>query len=350
MVDFFKFRTVVLLSFACLCVSLRGEGDGILADEAVPVDPASLTYREATLNQDPMDLEGVPSRVASILRNYYRVSLGGEDGWSAVESFRFDGILRMQGGALSFVAFKKKPDYCKVVVLGGKGVRVVMSYDGVDAWQLNTGESSEASDMPPLEALNFIRDATAGGHLLYPTLPGKRIELLPGLQTVDGRECYHLQVTLADGQQVIYAIDRLEFIERQMVVVNAVSGGTEVTTHKRIEPVEGVLVPMESTMTIDGEFVHSVEMRAVHVNTGLMPWMFARPSGSYAPGVAAEVEVGPTSAPNLERAAATQSVVEPLRFPSAPASAFESSRFPDLDDATKRSILEDLDDLSQGSL
>ncbi|MFB3133670.1 MAG: hypothetical protein ACE10K_14225, partial [Rhodothermales bacterium] len=41
------------------------------------------------------------------------------------QTLRFEGVLSMPQGALSFVAFKKKPDYCKVVLFGGNGARIV---------------------------------------------------------------------------------------------------------------------------------------------------------------------------------------------------------------------------------
>ena len=340
---------------ALLCVlSLHCQLLAQSAESIAPEAPAALNYREAIVGYEPMDLSGlVDSRFSGILRSYYAASFGGRDLdlWEAVESFRFEGVLTMPQGALRFVAFKKKPDYCKVVLFGGKGVRVVMSYDGADAWQLNTAESTGPSAMPPLEALNFIRDAPTAGHLLYPALPGKQVELI-GTRAVDGHVCYDLRVILPDGQQVTYAIDRLSFVERQQITVNAVSGATEVTTHGRSERVEGVMIPLESTMTIDGEFVHSVEMRSVEANCGVMPWMFGRPSGAYVPSYVPAGGEGADQALGLglEGDAPLSSgqslpAFESFGLKEAPVGAFEPSRFPDLDAESKQSILDDIGDL-----
>jgi uncharacterized radical SAM superfamily Fe-S cluster-containing enzyme len=222
-----------------------------------------------------METEGLHSKLRYLLREYYRLSFGGIENWEQVESFRFEGRLHMPQGTLDFVAFKKKPDYCKIVLNQGRD-QIVMAYDGTDAWQLNTMESSDPVAMPSLEALNFIRDAPTAGHLLYPTLPGKQIELL-GMRMVEGHACYELQVTLPNGQQVTYAIERTNFVERQQRVVNAVSGAVEVTTHSELQKVQGVWVPMVSRMETEGVFTHEVRMKSVEINTGVMPWMFARP-------------------------------------------------------------------------
>ena len=121
-----------------------------------------------------------------------------------------------------------------------------MAYDGTDAWQLSSADLNGAVAMPPAEARNFIRDATTGEHLLYPTMPGKRIELL-GKRQVEGVNCYDIRVILPNEQQIIYAIDAREFTERQRITTNAVSGDLEVTTHVETEMLEGLAIPVEST-------------------------------------------------------------------------------------------------------
>ena len=337
------YRCAALLCLLLLqCTLLRAQSES-------PEPEALLTYRRTIVGWEPMDLHGLDSRVSGILRNYYEASFGGRRNWAEVESIRFEGVLRMPQGALSFVAFKKKPDYFKIVIFGGGGARIVMSYDGADAWQLNTAESSEPSAMPPVEALNFIRDAPVAGHLLYPALAGKQIELL-GTRTVGGYNCYDLRVTLPDGQQVTYAIDCIDFVERQQIVVNAVSGATEVTTHGRIDQIAGVSIPMRSTMTVAGELVHEVQMRRVEVNKGLMPWMFARPSGAYVPG---KVPEGVVELDQVWQLSGDESLNAPSAAPAfgtfgldePPLGAFEGTRFPDLDAETTQSILDDIGDL-----
>jgi hypothetical protein len=337
----FNFRSV----FCAPCFALVLSGclafAGFAEDRAVAAVGPELVQRI-----EPMDLEGVESRVAYVLRRYYENAFGGAVNWDTIESIRFEGTLRLpQGAVLSFVAFKKKPDYCKIVLFGAGGVRVVMAYDGVDAWQLNTAASAQPVAMPPVEALNFIRDAATGGHLLYPTQPEKRIELL-GTRRVGEETCYDLRVTLMNGQQVTYAINMQSYAERQQIVVNAGSGDTEVTTHARTAEVDGLLIPTESTMTVDGEFAHEVRLRSVEVNLGLMPWMFSRPSGAYIPGSM------PPPAPELEGEGIWQGLqsdsealgAEPESFGLEPG-PFESpgaTRFPGLDAETKESILDDI--------
>ena len=161
------------------------------------------------------------------------------------------------------------------------------------------------------------------------------------------------QLNLPNGQQVIYAIDLRDLVERQQIVINAVSGAIEVTTHDRSERVDGIMVPMESSMTIDGELVHSLQMRSVEVNQGLMPWMLARPSGAYIPGSGPAGGEGAGQAQGLGLAGDASLISEGalpasgfFGLKEAPFGAFEPSRFPDLDAETKQSILNDIADIA----
>ena len=347
MADYFK------RARGALCCALICSGSMVsiglaekLVHEAPTVDLESADPG-AVAQLDPMDLDGVEPRLAYVLRRYYENTLGGAEAWRKVQSVRFEGDLRLPQGTFSFVAYKKKPNYCKVVLSGPKGGRVVMAYDGQDAWQLNTLQSAPPVTMPPEEALNFIRDATIGGHLLEPSAPGKRIELL-ATQRVGQESCRNVRVTLANEQQVTYALGATSFAERQQTVVNAVSGEVEVTTHAGTQEVDGLLVPMQSTMAVDGEFRHEVRLSSVSVNVGVMSWMFARPAGAYIPGsvpppvVSSAEQGGQSRQSEFEaRGSETSAFGEGRsRFEAAAA-----SRFQELDDDARQSILEDLDAL-----
>ncbi len=257
---------------------------------------AEFNYSDAIARLEPMDLSGIDPELAKILRKYYEQSFGGRAHWAGIESIRFDGSLRVRDGELNFVAYKKKPDYCKIVLMGKRDGRLVMAYDGTDAWQLSSADLNGAVAMPPAEARNFIRDATTGGHLLYPTMLGKRIELL-GKRQVDGIDCYDLRVILPNEQQIIYALDADTYVERQLITTNAVTGELEVTTHAHTEMLEGLAIPVESTMTVDGKFMHVVRINAITVNTGLTWSVFARPAdlNDGAAGPAGALGIAPTA-------------------------------------------------------
>lgn len=245
----------------------------IHADRAL-VSSASNVDSER-IRRQPMGIVDLSPRLANLLRLYYKDSFGGAANWDALQSFRFEGVLQTPSGQVPFVAYKKKPHYCKVVLKIGKTQRVMYAYDGEDAWQMLLDSNGEAMDMPALEALNFIRDAPTGSHLLYPSVEGKQLEFY-GLRSVEGEDCYRVLVRLDSKQLVEYYISRLTSRERRQIVYNAVNGQREVTTHFDFQTVAGVSIPFRSEMRVEGQLMHQILIRNVDVNIGIMSWMFQR--------------------------------------------------------------------------
>lgn len=231
----------------------------------------------------PMETGGLDKRLKRLLRNHYESSYGGFKNWQQIESVRFEGRLIMPDGSVRFLAYKKKPNYFKIVLNFPGGHQRIMAYDGKEAWQLDTRRpNAQPAAMPADEALNFIRDASTGSHLLYPLRTGKTISMR-GLVEVRGEKCLELEVTLPSGQTVVYALDLANNMERQNITTNAVSGKREVTTHHAFRSIEGVRFPVESSLRIDGKVVHRMKIDNIAINTGATSWMFQRPSAESIP-------------------------------------------------------------------
>jgi hypothetical protein len=269
-----------------------------------------------------MDVTGLDREVASLLGSYYRRNFTDADTWDSVQSIRFEGFLHLPQGSLRFIAFKKKPDYTKVVILVGTKPVFVMAYDGQDAWQIDLSKSQEPVAMAPAEAINFIRDATTGGHLFYPRIPNKKIEL-KGSAVVADRRCFELLVTLPDGQPVTSFIAMSDFSEFQVRTTNAASGDTEIVRNLDFREHEGIRLPVRSELIINGAVAHTVEIVDVQFNRGVMPWMFARSSGAQMPGLPSPVapaeEGAPPSnlfAPIENFSAPTENTFSPFAAPS----------------------------------
>ena len=258
-------------------------------------------YARSISRLEPMDTTGLDTGIAHLLRNYYLGNFTSADTWVQTQSIRLDGTLHLPQGVIRFTAFKKKPDYCKVALFAGNGTRVVMAYDGTDAWQLSSGSagvSRAAPDAQPAamtegDARNFILGATTGGHLLYPQIEGKEIQLL-GVAPFDGNRHYELQTTLPDGQQIRHYLDMITFEEVRQVTINHLTGDEEVKTHSDFRTIDGIRIPFVSTLTIDGKQIHQSRIDSVQINSGIMPWMFSRPSGAFIPNAPG----GSTSAPS----------------------------------------------------
>ena len=239
-------------------------------------------YARAGAQRGAMDTYGLDPKLASILGKYYKNNFTSEQDWEALKSIRFEGILRLAEDEFSFNASKKKPYYSKLTVLAPNGSNIEMGYDGEDAWQSNTGRAELSySSMTEAEASNFTRDATIGGHLLYPLINGKKIELL-GAANVDGARCYEIKITLPDGQVIRSFLDITDYSQRRIITINQVSNEEEVITNSDFRKIAGIHVPFISVLTIGGVQVHKYHFTDVNPNYGAMNWMFARPSSGSA--------------------------------------------------------------------
>jgi hypothetical protein len=266
----FLFRLILTLNCIITFTASGANGYGPLSG-----------YARAGAQQSAMDTYGLDSKLASILGKYYKNNFTSEQEWETLKSIRLEGVLFLNEDEFRFNASKKKPYYSKLTVLTLNGGSIEMGYDGEDAWQCNTrGTESAFFPMTEAEVSNFTRDATIGGHLLYPLINGKKIELL-GAADVEGSRCYEIQITLPDSQVIRSFLDITDYSQRRIITINQVSSEEEITTNSDFRKIAGIRVPFISVLTIDGKQVHKHHITDVKVNYGVMDWMFGRPiSGS----------------------------------------------------------------------
>ena len=271
----FLFRLFFALNFTITLIASGANGYGPLSGYARP-----------GAQQGAMDTYGLDPKLASILGKYYKNNFTSERDWEALKSIQYEGVLHLSEGELRFKAFKKKPYLCKIVIFGTNGTRIEMGYDGEDAWQSNARSAeSPFFTMNEAEGSNFIRDATIGGHLLFPLINEKKIELL-GPVDVDGARCYEIQITLPDGQVISSFLHVSDFTENRRVTINQVSGLQEVTTNSDFRKIGSLLIPFRSVLVANEVQVHEIIITEAKANQGTMNWMFARPRSNSA-GMAA---------------------------------------------------------------
>lgn len=241
----------------------------------------STTFADRIANIEPMDLSTATEldpKTRELLRRYYRAIFGDQETYERIESLRFKGTIHFPDQSLPFTWIKKKPDLSKLTLLGANDVRWIKAFDGKDAWQLHENSfNAVPTDMDALEAINFRHSATIGGHLLYPSMLGKTIQLGDPV-SIDGQLANVLHVTLPDGKDIEVHLEAGTTIERRQVTVNSVTGRTVITNFDDYRDVEGIQIPFESTMEADDELIHRIVLEKVEVNIGAASWMFRRPS------------------------------------------------------------------------
>ena len=245
--------------------------------QAPPGLEARERFADATAGVPSMSVIGMERQLADILRNHYAETYGNSLQWDQLKSLRISGFLEQAQQSLAFRIFKRKPNLFKRVSIRPDGSRVIESFDGQDAWRVDTQKpDAEPEYMPAEEALNFTRDAPMSGHLLYPRQPGKTISLI-GKAEVNGLSTYHLKIELPRGQIVESFLDTETYAEVRQIFTNNVTGKEEITDLSDFRKVGPLRVAYENQLSIDGELVHRIKVSEVEINPGVMTWLFERP-------------------------------------------------------------------------
>ena len=258
------FHMLFLLSSSMLFASEKG------AVLSLPKEDLNVTVRKTAM---PVLGEG---RIAEILGRYYRDGLGGAENWEKIVSLNLSGELKTKEGKLTLNAYQKKPNLIKMNLFR-ESVRngMTLAYDGKVAWK-RTGRQGEAERMAEGEARRFIHSARFGNYLLYPFAEGKRISLVDTVP-VEGAICHQIRVELDTGYQVDYFIDIRSYLEIKVVNRDLRNGRVNSVVYKDYIREFGMPIAKKVESREEGEWVSSLVVEEVKVNSGVMPWMFHMP-------------------------------------------------------------------------
>jgi hypothetical protein len=215
------------------------------------------------------------SRLELILSRYYHEGLGGVENWEKIVSLRVSGILTLEGGEFQLHAYQKKPDFVKMTIIGDNR-DLVIGYDGKTAWRLLRESNAVAKPMEQGEARRFIHSAHFGNHLLYPYAFGKTISYIDTVP-VEGRICHQIRVTLDTDYQVDYFIDVRTYLEIRVNNLDLRSGERNAVVYEDYIREFGMPIAKKVVSTKNDNWVSTLVLEEVKVNSGIMPWMFRMP-------------------------------------------------------------------------
>lgn len=232
---------------------------------------------------------------------------GGPEAWRQVETMVWIGHIEganPSAPGLPFVLQQKRPDKSRFEIQS-QGQVSLRIYDGGHGWKLRAGGNS----LPYVEEYNseelrFARDwQTFDGPLMEPAAKGVTVAL-EGVDTIEGRAAYRLQVTLPSGERHHVWIDTRTFLDvkSDRAVHHAYGPAGRVSVFYRdYRSYGGLQIPMtiesgnDAIPTRDKMVIDKVQL-----NPPLADSLFARPEGV---GVArpqvARHSSGPAARPQL---------------------------------------------------
>lgn len=256
----------MLLFLFCPVLLVAGDGKVL----SLPEEKRDVVLRKTAMP----DLGD--SRIEKILSRYYREGLGGAKNWDKVVSLNLVGELETKEGKFKLNAYQKKPDLIKMSLFKESVQNgLTLAYDGKVAWK-QTGERTKPELMTEAEARRFIHSARFGNYLLYPFAEGKRIRLVDTVP-VEGAICHQIRVELDTGYQVDYYIDIRSYLEVKLVNTDLRNGHVSSIIYKDYIREPGMPIAKKVESREKGEWVSSLVLEEVKVNSGVMPWMFHMP-------------------------------------------------------------------------
>lgn len=262
-----------MLRISCIFILLFGSA--LLADDqknvlSLPPEALNVVIRNTAMPELP------DTRIGKILNRYYKKGLGGADNWDKIVSLNVIGKLKTKEGELQVNAYQKKPDFIKMnLFLETAQNALVLAYDGEVAWK-QQGLRGKPELMTEKEARRFIHSSRFGNYLLYPFAQGKRIRFIDTVP-VEGAICHQIRVELDTGYQVDYYIDIRSYLEIKVVNRDLHNDTTNSVIYRDYIREFGMPIAKKVESREEGEWVSSLVLDEVKVNSGIMPWMFHMP-------------------------------------------------------------------------
>jgi hypothetical protein len=239
---------------------------------------------------------------------------GGVDAWRNVQTMVWTGRLETSHGpapSMPFLLDQKRPHKTRFELhaMTEHSVRV---FDGEQGWKSRAGTGVPESVKPySPEEVRFAK----GERIIDPPL----IDLdarhstvtLTGVESIDGRDAYHLSVRLASGEREEVWVDKKTLLEVKVArITYGPDGSPRVVPmlYRDYQSFEGLKIP--TTIQIgDGSTGTPDRMRIDHValNLGLDDRLFVNPGNSRRSALTG----GPRGAPGMPRLPAPTHEVQP---------------------------------------
>jgi len=167
----------------------------------------------------------VQAQTADQIVQKYLQQMGGEKAWKAIKTINSSGIYNYGGIEFPFKAIAKSPNkYIFIVPLNGKHYTQV--FNGKTGWKIDAFKNETKPQFligKPARALANEADVDVESPLINYAKKGFTIHL-EGIETVEGKECFKVNLFKQAGEIESYFIDNQEY---SLVMKRALSKNDE---------------------------------------------------------------------------------------------------------------------------
>jgi hypothetical protein len=172
-------------------------------------------------------------------------AVGGKENWKKVNSFKMEASLSVQGMDIPIIIYQvhNKASKNEFTVMNATGYQIVTKDSG---WNYNPMMGQAKPEPMSAEELKYGQDdLDIQGSMLDYKEKGHKVELL-GKDSVDGKPCYKLKITLKSGNSSLAYVDAQSWYVVRTVSKRLVNGQeTEATVnlsnYQKLP--EGIVIP-----------------------------------------------------------------------------------------------------------
>jgi outer membrane lipoprotein-sorting protein len=176
---------------------------------------------------------------------------GGAEKWQAVKSVKMTGKMTAQGTEMPLTVYAMRPNFNRQEITLPAG-KAIQAFDGTTAWVVNPSIGIETPQPVPGPAAELAKNsADFDGALINYKAKGNAIELV-GKEQLEGKDVYHLKVTVKGGPVQHYLLDATSGIELRMSADLDLPSGqkqTLTTDMSNYKAVDGIMIPHTVTQT-----------------------------------------------------------------------------------------------------
>jgi hypothetical protein len=243
-----------------------------------------MNFRAARLIFLPVfSLLAVPfaqaDRVTDLVR-IHREAIGGDERIAALVAMRATGEVVAGGKKMRFTMVAARPDRIRLETENG-GRTLVQASDGKNPpWEFDTGQwPPHYRNMPPAVAKTFAADAEFDDPLVGGAERGYAIDYAGEVST-DGKKLIRLLVTHKLTTTFALLIDPETYLILRRIEERTDSLGRTahiVVQYGNYRPVDGVLIPHDVAVAVDGAITEQTKITAVEANPEIADDAFTRP-------------------------------------------------------------------------
>jgi hypothetical protein len=220
---------------------------------------------------------------ADELARIHIAAMGGAERIAALKALRATGQVFAAGRRVRFSFVAERPDHVRVETEAG-GRTLVQASDGREPpWEFDTGRWPPHYDpMPEAVARTFLADAEFDDPIVAGARRGFALKL-DGEADVDGTKLVRVVVTWKQKERFLLMVDPETYLIRLRVEQRANGAGKPVqviTRYGDFRPVNGVLLPYEVTVIIDGKITQQTKIDSIDPNPQISSETFSRPTGT----------------------------------------------------------------------